>query len=81
MDGPRARVLACLRFSWGWEVARIAEAAAEEPHGPGPLYDDERAGLTSPRAPEDAPLAVRCDVPDWIARHLSAQLIVLQGQA
>ena len=38
-----------------------------KPHGPGPLYGDERAGLTEPKLLGDAPLAVQCDVPDWIA--------------
>ncbi len=70
VEGPRARVLACLRYSWGWDVDRIAEAAAEEPHGPGKLYDDERAGLATPRPLDEAPLAVRADVPDWIAPRL-----------
>jgi 16S rRNA (cytosine967-C5)-methyltransferase len=66
VDGPRARVLACLRFSWGWEIERVAAAAAEEPHGTGPLYDDERAGLASPRSLDDAPAPVAGDYPDWL---------------
>jgi 16S rRNA (cytosine967-C5)-methyltransferase len=70
VDGPRARVLACLRFSWGWEIERIAAAAEEPPHGTGPLYDDERAGLASPRPLEDAPAPVAGDYPDWLEPHM-----------
>lgn len=66
VDGPRARVLAGLRYAWGWEVERIAAAVAEAPHGPGPLYDDERAGLATPRPLDDAPAPVRGDYPDWM---------------
>ncbi len=66
VKGPRARVLGALRFLWGWEVERIAQACAEEPHGPGPLFDDERTGLAAPRPLHDAPAAVRADIPDWL---------------
>jgi len=70
VDGPRARVLACLAYAWGWDVDRIAEAAAEEPHGTGPLYDDERAGLANPKPLDDAPAPVAGDYPDWIEPYL-----------
>ncbi|MCG8440308.1 MAG: RsmB/NOP family class I SAM-dependent RNA methyltransferase, partial [Caulobacterales bacterium] len=66
VEGPRARVLAALRWSWGWEVERIAEAAAEQPHGSGPLYPDEREGLAEGRPLADAPAPVRGDYPDWL---------------
>jgi 16S rRNA (cytosine967-C5)-methyltransferase len=71
VDGPRARVLACLAFSWGWEVERIAAAAAEEPHGTGPLYDDERAGLAAPRDLAQAPPPVAGDYPDWLEPYMA----------
>src|SRR5690606_11376711 len=45
---------------------RIAEAAAEEPHGPGPLTETEQAALIAPRDLADAPAAVRGDYPDWL---------------
>lgn len=71
VDGPRARILACLRYSWGWEVERIAAAAAEPPYGTGPLFDDERRGLEQPRPLAEAPPPVAGDYPDWLDPHLA----------
>ena len=65
-DGVRAAALGALRFSWDWPVDRIAEAAADAPHGPGPLTDGERQALEAPRSLDGAPSAVRGDYPDWI---------------
>jgi len=65
-DGPRAAALGALRFLWEWPQERIAEAAGEEPHGPGPLTDAERAALEHPRDLAEAPPAVRGDYPDWL---------------
>ncbi|WP_337187269.1 RsmB/NOP family class I SAM-dependent RNA methyltransferase [Phenylobacterium sp.] len=65
-DGSRAAALAALRFTWGWPVERVAEAADEAPHGPGPLTDDERAALESSRDLDEAPASVRGDYPDWL---------------
>ena len=36
-DSPRAAVLCALHVLWDWPIERIAEAAADKPHGPGPL--------------------------------------------
>jgi 16S rRNA (cytosine967-C5)-methyltransferase len=47
-------------------LERVAEAAGEEPHGPGPLTDAERAALEAPRDLAEAPDAVRGDYPDWL---------------
>jgi 16S rRNA (cytosine967-C5)-methyltransferase len=69
-EGPRATALGALRFLWDWPLERIADAAAEEPHGPGPLTDDERKALESPRDPAEAPAAVRGDYPDWLEPSL-----------
>ncbi len=45
-DGtPRALVLGAIRFMWALPAAELAEAAAEEPHGPGVLTADEQAVL------------------------------------
>ncbi len=68
---PRARVLAALRWSWAWDVARIAEACAEEPHGPGALNAAETARLAEPVALDDAPAAVRGDFPDWLSAYFT----------
>ena len=55
-EGPRPEVLGALRFLWRWPLERIADAAGEEPHGPGPLTDAEmerrwRRPATWPRRP------------------------------
>lgn len=70
-EGPRAAALGALRFLWDWPLERIADAAAEEPHGPGPLTDDERRALEHPRDLADAPDAVRGDYPDWLDASLA----------
>lgn len=64
-EGPRAATLGVLRFGWGWPLERIAEAAAEDPHGIGALTEAEIAALTTPRSLDDAPAAVAGDYPDW----------------
>ncbi|HLZ76145.1 RsmB/NOP family class I SAM-dependent RNA methyltransferase [Phenylobacterium sp.] len=65
-DSLRAAALGALAFVWGWPLERVAEAAGEEPHGPGPLTDAERAALTAPRNLAEAPPPVRGDYPDWL---------------
>jgi 16S rRNA (cytosine967-C5)-methyltransferase len=70
-DSPRAAVLAVLGGTWRWSVDRLAEAAGDEPHGPGPLTDAERAALASPRPLDDAPAPVRGDYPDWLDPHMA----------
>jgi 16S rRNA (cytosine967-C5)-methyltransferase len=65
-ESLRAAALGALRFAWDWPMERIAEAAGEEPHGPGPLTETERAALTAPRDLAEAPDAVRGDYPDWL---------------
>src|SRR6202012_2544432 len=58
-DAPRALALSVLRHAWDWPVERIAEAAGEAPHGSGPLSDEERRALETPRSLNDAPAPVR----------------------
>jgi 16S rRNA (cytosine967-C5)-methyltransferase len=65
-DSLRAAALGALKFVWDWPLERIAEAAGEEPHGPGPLTDAERAALENPRELADAPEPIRGDYPDWL---------------
>ena len=69
-DTPRAVALGALRFGWNWPVERIADAAGEEPHGPGALSDDERGALEKPKSLDEAPPAVRGDYPDWLDQNL-----------
>jgi 16S rRNA (cytosine967-C5)-methyltransferase len=65
-DSIRAAALGALRFEWDWPLERVAEAAGEEPHGPGPLSEAERAALAAPRDLAGAPEPVRGDYPDWL---------------
>ncbi len=70
-ESLRAAALAALLFVWGWSLERIAQAAAEEPHGPGPLTDAERASLQTPCDLTTAPAPVRGDYPDWLDASMS----------
>ena len=67
----RAAALGALRFEWDWPSERVAEAAGEAPHGPGPLTDAERITLEAPRDLSDAPDPVRGDYPDWLDEALT----------
>ena len=69
-EGPRAAALGALGLLWEWPLERIAEAAADEPHGPGPLTEAERQSLTFSRELAEAPAAVRGDYPDWLDSSL-----------
>lgn len=80
----RAVVLGCLRFSWGWDVEAIADAAAEEPHGPGALSAGERERLGEPVPLSGAPMAVQADIPDWLEAELTRVFgddVAAEGQA
>jgi 16S rRNA (cytosine967-C5)-methyltransferase len=70
-DTPRAAALGALGFLWRWPLERIAEAAGEEPHGPGPLTEAERQALENPRDLAEAPAPVRGDYPDWLEAALT----------
>src|SRR5690242_6667935 len=70
-DSPRAAVLGVAGLEWGWAPERLAEAAAEAPHGPGPLSEAERARLASPPDAAGAAPAVRGDYPDWLDASLT----------
>ena len=69
-DGPRLQALATLRFAWDWTLDAVSEAAAGEPHGPGPMTSDEMSALAAPRAISDAPEPVAGDYPDWLDPYL-----------
>jgi 16S rRNA (cytosine967-C5)-methyltransferase len=64
-ESDRALTLAALRFVWDWPLERL-EAAADEPHGPGPLTGGERARLADPVPLANAPAPVSGDYPDWM---------------
>ncbi len=65
-DSPRAAGLGALALLWDWPLERLAEAAGDEAHGPGPLSEAEQASLAAPRPLSEAPPAVQGDYPDWL---------------
>ncbi len=65
-DTPRAAILGVLAFVWNWPVEKIAEAAADAPHGPGELSNAEWSALRGGIDLDGAPDAVRGDYPDWL---------------
>ncbi|MGQ3017725.1 RsmB/NOP family class I SAM-dependent RNA methyltransferase [Phenylobacterium sp.] len=69
-DSNRAAALAALKFEWGWTSQSIAEACADEEHGPGALNAAEAAALETPADLAAAPDPVRGDYPDWLDEDL-----------
>jgi 16S rRNA (cytosine967-C5)-methyltransferase len=65
-ESPKAAALAVLHLHWDWPIERVAEAAADEVHGPGALTDAERQALIQPRDLTEAPASVRGDYPEWL---------------
>ncbi len=63
-DSVRAATLAALHAMWGVSAGDIAALAAETPHGPGALTDNEVAGLR--RADEISRTSAIADFPDWL---------------
>ena len=82
-ETDRARVLGALRLLWEWPLERL-EAAAAEPHGPGPLSDAECAHLARPAPLDAAPAPTRGDYPDWLdaaLQRVCGEARALEGQA
>jgi 16S rRNA (cytosine967-C5)-methyltransferase len=82
-ESDRARCLGALRFVWDWTAERLA-AAAEAPHGPGPLTEAECDRLARPVPLDAAPPPVRGDYPDWLDAPLARAFgggRALEGQA
>jgi 16S rRNA (cytosine967-C5)-methyltransferase len=69
-ESLRSAAFGALRFLWDWPFERVADAAADEPHGPGPLSEVERQALEHPRDLAEAPAPVRGDYPDWLDASL-----------
>ena len=65
-ESPKAAAVAVLHLHWDWSMDRVADASADEVHGPGPLTDAERQALQHPRNLADAPDSVRGDYPEWL---------------
>lgn len=68
-DDARALVLAVAPESFAISFDQLAAAADGSRHSLTPLTDDERAGLQR-GVPEDAPVGVRADLPDWVVPPL-----------
>ena len=69
-DGPRAAALGALCDHWRWSAEQIADTAAGEPYGPGPLTPAEADALAHAEVPNDAPAPVMGDYPDWLEAPL-----------
>jgi 16S rRNA (cytosine967-C5)-methyltransferase len=65
-DSARAVTLGALGLVWGWDVARIAAAAGDQPHGPGALTETETAALANPRDVSEASAPIQGDYADWM---------------
>ncbi len=63
--GLRGAVALCLHRHWAWSEARIKEAYADEPHGPGALTATEEASLHPAPSNETQPLNVAGNIPDF----------------
>jgi 16S rRNA (cytosine967-C5)-methyltransferase len=70
-DSPRAVTLGALGLIWGWDAARIAAAAGDEPHGPGALTEAEMAALANPRDVSQASAPIQGDYADWMDAALA----------
>lgn len=64
-DTPRALVLGALSYAWGMDATAISATFEGDEHAPDPLTEAEIAGL-SKGAPEDTPLHILADVPEWL---------------
>ncbi len=69
-DTPRAWVWGALRWGFGQSARWIEESIVDDPHGPAPMTDAERAALESDNI-EGAPAHVRGDFPQWLDGSLA----------
>lgn len=63
---PRALALTAYAVAWGHGLDGL-DRALVDPHAPPPLSAAERQALARPDPFADAPLAVRADIPEWLA--------------
>ncbi len=70
-ETDRARVAGALRWLWDWDLPRIAAAYGDEPHGAGPLTDEETVRLSGALELSQAPAPVAGDYPDWLDPHMA----------
>jgi 16S rRNA (cytosine967-C5)-methyltransferase len=67
---PRALVIAALRWSWEITPDALAEIAAETPHGPGALSEDELDRLKNLTAAATGPPHIAGDFPEWLTPQM-----------
>ena len=82
-DTPRAAAFGALLLEWDESPQSLNEALSGDKFAPPLLSEDEIEALSANRL-DDAPDAVRADVPDWCAPFLEAQFgagWVAEGQA
>jgi len=72
-NSPRAATLGALKLLWGRGIDDIAALAAEEPHGPGPLTDEEKTNMSLSLSSVDgkggggeARISALADFPDFL---------------
>ncbi len=69
-DDVRGLALGTLRFLWRMDVEDLAEAAAEEPHGPGALTEAERKALSAAEMDRAQADHISGDYPEWLTPHI-----------
>ena len=70
-DSTRKLVLAVLMSSWGETAESLRAAFADDRHAPDPPTQEE-AETFAARSLEDAPEAVRADLPEWLVPSFQA---------
>ncbi len=76
-DAPRALVLARERGETGLSADDLAALCDGSPHSPPPLTREETARLSTPW--QDAPPAVRANLPDWLEGRFDPRFDPLEG--
>jgi 16S rRNA (cytosine967-C5)-methyltransferase len=81
-DTPRALAIGAASSALGLSPEGVIEACDGADHAPSPLSDVERTGLT--RSLDDAPDAIRADIPEWLWPSFARQFgagAVAEGEA
>ncbi|MEM8937599.1 MAG: RsmB/NOP family class I SAM-dependent RNA methyltransferase [Pseudomonadota bacterium] len=69
-DNGRALAFGAMRARWGLSLETLAEIAAEGPHGPGALSEEEKDCLSSPKIGDNVANHIRGDFPEWLSPHI-----------
>jgi 16S rRNA (cytosine967-C5)-methyltransferase len=65
-DSPRALVMRTLATGWGMTPEEVAALADGSRHAPAPLSEAELAGIAREIPPDDAPVWIGGDYPEWL---------------